>query len=133
MPQSCVADVTSVLRMHVDGPGADAGGFTSELKFVVDAEVGRRIRDWARERLGADPHGGGAWSDEYRVSSLYFDTDARDVFHRRRSFGRSKYRIRRYEQDPTVFLERKLRNGTRLSKRRTRVDVAKLHLIAERN
>jgi hypothetical protein len=116
--------------MHVHGAATSAGGFTSELKFVVDAAVGGRIRDWARERLEADPHGSGPWSDEYRVSSLYFDTAGRDVFHRRRSFGRSKYRVRRYAQDETVFLERKLRNGTRLAKRRTAIDVTTLPLVA---
>jgi hypothetical protein len=116
--------------MHVDEPGAHTRGFTSEIKFVVDAAVGQRIRDWARERLDADPHGGGPWSDEYRVSSVYFDTDARDVFHRRGSYGRSKYRIRRYEQEATVFLERKLRTGARLAKRRTSIDVGKLPLMA---
>jgi hypothetical protein len=116
--------------MSVEQPVPQAGGFTSELKFVVDAAVAGRIRDWARERLQADPHGSGPWSDEYRVSSLYFDTEARDVFHRRRSFGRSKYRVRRYAQDTTVFLERKLRNGTRLAKRRTSIEVTALPLIS---
>src|SRR5688572_30278953 len=111
------------------GPGADRREFTSELKFVVDGALAHRIRDWARERLDADPHGGGAWSDEYRVSSVYLDTEARDVFHRRGSYGRSKYRIRRYEQNPMVFLERKLRTGTRLAKRRTTIDLGLLPLI----
>src|SRR5918993_1510203 len=115
--------------MAVDQPGATLRGFTSELKFVVDAVVGQAIREWARERLAADPHGAGAWSDQYRVSSVYFDTDRRDVFHRRGSFGRSKYRIRRYEDDPTVFLERKLRTGSLLAKRRTSIDLARLPLI----
>jgi hypothetical protein len=116
--------------MFLDTAGPQTGGFTSELKFVVDAAVGQRIRDWARERLQADPHGSGPWSDEYRVSSLYLDTEGRDVFHRRRSFGRSKYRVRRYAQDDTVFLERKLRNGTRLAKRRTAIDLTALPLVA---
>jgi hypothetical protein len=105
-------------------------GFTSEIKFVVDAAVGAAIRDWARGRLAADPHGGGPFADAYRVSSLYFDTDARDVFHRRGSYGRSKYRIRRYRQEPTVFLERKLRTGARLAKRRTCIDLTVLPLLA---
>lgn len=103
--------------------------FTSELKFLVDAARAARIADWARARLAPDPHGGGRFSDEYRVSSLYFDTDARDVFHRRGSYGRSKYRIRRYHQEPTVYLERKLRVGTRLAKRRTRIELATLPLV----
>ena len=108
-------------------------GFTSEIKFVVDAALGASIRDWARLHLAADPHGGGPFSDEYRVSSLYFDTPGRDVFHRRGSYGRSKYRIRRYCQEPSVFLERKLRTAARLAKRRTAVDIATLPLLAARH
>ena len=95
--------------MQAAGPSP---GFTSEIKFVVDAATGGRIREWARARLAPDPHGAGSFADEYRVSSLYFDTAARDVFHRRGSYGRSKYRIRRYHDEPSVFLERKLRTGS---------------------
>jgi hypothetical protein len=114
--------------MRVAGPSP---GFTSEIKFVVDAAAGRRIREWTRARLAPDPHGTGDFADEYRVSSLYFDTAARDVFHRRGSYGRSKYRIRRYHEEPSVFLERKLRTGARLSKRRTTIDLVRLPLLAD--
>ena len=62
-------------------------------------------------------------SDQYGVVSLYLDTDARDVYHRRRSYGRSKFRIRHYESDEAAFLERKLRTRLRLTKRRTRIPV----------
>jgi hypothetical protein len=113
--------------MQAAGPSP---GFTSEIKFVVDAATGGRIREWARARLAPDPHGAGPFADEYRVSSLYFDTAARDVFHRRGSYGRSKYRIRRYHDEPSVFLERKLRSGSRLSKRRTTIDIGTLPLLA---
>jgi hypothetical protein len=113
--------------MH--GIGA-SGGFSSELKFVVDGALGMRIREWARHHLAADPHGGGPSGDEYTVSSLYFDTAARDVFHRRGSYGRSKYRIRRYGESPGVFLERKLRTGSRLAKWRTTLDLASLPALA---
>jgi hypothetical protein len=105
-------------------------GFTSEIKFVVDAAIGGEIRDWARARLAPDPHGRGAFGDEYRVSSLYFDTAARDVFHRRGSYGRSKFRIRRYHQEASVFLERKLRTDGRLSKRRSTIELGTLPLLA---
>ena len=105
-------------------------GFTSEIKFVVDAALGGQIRDWARARLAPDPHGRGAFDDEYRVSSLYFDTLARDVFHRRGSYGRSKYRIRRYQHEPSVFLERKLRTDGKLSKRRSSIELGTLPLLA---
>jgi hypothetical protein len=113
--------------MQAAGPSP---GFTSEIKFVVDAAIGGQIRDWARARLAPDPHGGGACADEYRVSSLYFDTAARDVFHRRGSYGRSKYRIRRYHQEPSVFLERKLRTGGLLVKRRSSIALDTLPLLA---
>lgn len=122
--------VTSVFHMVADQPEPGPRGITSELKFVVDSGVAQRIRDWARERLSADPHGGGDFGDEYLVSSVYFDTEDRDVFHRRGSYGRSKFRIRRYGSAPTVFLERKLRTGARLAKRRTSIDLVTLPLIA---
>jgi hypothetical protein len=97
--------------------------FTSETKLLVDAKLGDDIRAWARQRLGPDPHGGGAFHDQYGVVSVYLDTDAHDVYHRRGSYGRSKYRIRHYENDQSAFLERKLRTRLRLTKRRTRIPV----------
>ena len=95
--------------------------FTSETKLLVDARLGDDIRAWARQRLGPDPHGSGEFRDQYGVCSVYLDTDAHDVYHRRGSFGRSKYRIRHYENDQAAFLERKLRTRLRLTKRRTRI------------
>jgi len=44
--------------------------------------------------------------DEYQTTSLYFDNASYDVFNRRGSFGRSKYRIRRYGEESSAFLER---------------------------
>lgn len=94
-----------------------------EVKFLVDPGTASGIRDWARSRLEPDPHGKGSFHDEYRTTSLYFDTTAFDVFHRRGSFGRSKYRIRRYDAEAVAFLERKLRRATRLVKRRSSVSI----------
>ena len=107
-----------------------SNGYTAELKFLVNDALGLRIRDWARERLAADPHGRGSHADEYVVSTIYLDTAARDVYHRRGSFGRSKYRVRRYGDEQRVFLERKLRSGSRLAKRRSDIDLSALaHLL----
>ena len=75
--------------------------------------------------------GRGPFSDEYRTTSLYFDTDQGDVFHQRRSFARSKYRVRRYGTLPYVFLERKLRKPGILVKRRTTVDIEELPRLAD--
>ena len=95
--------------------------FTSETKLLVDARLGDDIRAWARQRLDPDPHGRGEFRDQYGVCSVYLDTEAHDVYHRRGSYGRSKYRIRHYENDQAAFLERKLRTRLRLTKRRTRI------------
>ena len=96
--------------MSLPGPHSrETRGAASELKFVVDADTGMRIVDWARDRLPADPYGTGPFGDEYRVTSLYFDTANLDTLHARGSFGRSKYRVRRYGDHSKVFLERKLR------------------------
>jgi len=102
-----------------------------EVKFVVEAHMAAMIRQWARTHLDPDPHGGGLHGDEYRTTSVYFDTATFDVFHRRGSFGRSKYRIRRYGDDETVFLERKMRQPAVLAKRRTILSLAALPRLTE--
>ena len=57
----------------------------AEVKFIVDAATGIRIREWARSHLEQDPYGTGPYGDEYHTSTLYFDTGSLDVFHRRGS------------------------------------------------
>ena len=97
-----------------------------ELKFLVDPDVAARIRQWARTHLDPDPHGAGPFGDEYRTASVYFDTETFDVFYNRGSFGRSKYRIRRYGEAELVFLERKMRRPAILAKRRTHLPLSAL-------
>lgn len=103
--------------------------FASELKFVVPRATALQIREWARSHLAADGYGGGPARDQYRITSIYFDTAAFDVFHRNGSFGRGKYRIRRYGSGEVVFLERKLRTKACLTKRRTSVPIGDLALL----
>lgn len=97
----------------------DPRGFASEIKFVVDPATGKRIAEWARAHLAPDPYGAGPFADQYRTATLYFDTDELDVFHARGSYGRSKYRLRRYDGEAVAFCERKLKRATLLRKRRT--------------
>ena len=108
-------------------------GAASEIKFVIDAALAPRIREWARAHLKADPHGAGPFGDEYDTSSLYFDTSDYDVLNRRGSYGRAKYRVRRYNGSDLVFLERKLRKRRMLVKRRTveRIDALDALLLPE--
>ncbi|HET7218039.1 MAG TPA: polyphosphate polymerase domain-containing protein [Vicinamibacterales bacterium] len=100
-----------------------------EIKFVVPADLGVRIQRWARTHLDPDPHGSGPFGDQYRTASVYFDNDTLDVFHRRGSYGRSKYRIRRYGDEGLVFLERKMRQPAVLAKRRTCTPIAHLEQL----
>jgi len=97
-----------------------------EIKFVVDREQGRRIREAGRRILSPDPWGSGPALDEYQTTTVYFDTDQFDVYLRRGSYRRAKYRIRRYGLNNVVFLERKLRTADVLSKRRTCLEIAEL-------
>jgi hypothetical protein len=97
--------------------------FASEIKFLIPRATGMAVREWARRRLSADSHGSGSFGDEYRTTTIYFDSPEYDVYHRRRSFGRSKYRIRRYDERPEAFLERKLRRPGMLTKRRTVIEL----------
>ncbi len=92
-----------------------------EVKFVVPASVAETVLTWARIYLVPDPHADGSTGDGYRVNSLYFDTARLDVYQRNGSYGKSKYRVRRYGQESWVFLERKLKSRGLVSKRRTRV------------
>ena len=95
----------------------------SEIKFVVTAAEAVGIAGWARTRPAADPN---ADRDEYRITSLYFDTDRFDVFHRNGSFGRGKYRIRRYDTSKKRLSGTKLKTHDMVSKRRTKVRIREL-------
>src|SRR5215510_10202433 len=97
-----------------------------EIKALIPVEQAREVRAWARARMQRDPNAESGAGDLYRITSLYYDTDDFDVFHRRGSFGRSKYRVRRYDSSRRGFLERKLRNESIVTKRRTRVDIDEL-------
>ena len=90
-----------------------------EIKFLVDSERGPEIQAWMRANLAPDEFGSGPEHDQFATSSLYFETEAFDVFHRRGSYGKSKYRVRRYGGSPIMFLERKFRTERVLIKRRT--------------
>lgn len=103
-----------------------------EIKFVVSAEVAGIVLGWARENMSPDPHAevDTASGDGYRVNSLYFDTGQLDVYQRNGSYAKSKYRIRRYGTEECLYLERKLKSGGLVSKRRTRIPDEELWRVA---
>lgn len=95
--------------------------FAYEIKFLVSEALAESALAWARKNLAPDPFAGGVTSDTYCVNSVYLDTAGFDVYHRKGSYGRCKYRVRRYGAEPIVFLERKLKTRGLVGKRRTRV------------
>jgi hypothetical protein len=96
------------------------------VKFPVPPGALDRVLGWMRGHLAADPHGSGDAGDTYDVQSLYLDTPGFDVFHRRGSYGRAKFRVRRYGTNPVLFLERKLKRDGVVRKRRVTVDPAEI-------
>jgi hypothetical protein len=108
--------------------GAQAAAY--ELKFLLTEAEARAVEELARARLVPDPHGDPARGGAYCTTSLYCDTAQLDVFHRRPSYKRRKHRLRRYEDDAQIFLERKTKAGDRVRKQRTPVPDADLALLA---
>lgn len=118
------------LAEQAKSPGlrADAGaGPAFELKFELSQDDVLRMKAWARRRLQPDPHG---VDGTYRVTSVYCDTPEFDVFHRSEGYRGSKLRLRRYGSTPLVFLERKIRRGDQVRKRRIEVAPGSLPQLA---
>jgi hypothetical protein len=115
----------------LDGLGlvSDRRARARELRFLVDQALATEILTWARQQLVPDPHGIGSHRDAYKVTTLYFDTPAYDVFNRNGSYRRAKYRIRRYDVTGVAFFERKLRTRRMLAKRRSPASLANLEQL----
>ena len=96
------------------------------MKYIVTPGQGSEIERWASRWLSPDPH-----CAQYCVTSLYFDTADSRVFRRDGSFGRAKYRIRRYGDSSSVFVERKLRTNQVVVKRRSIVGLASLDELSQ--
>jgi hypothetical protein len=105
--------------------------YSAEIKFLISSAQADEIRQWARARLDRDIHGSGDMGDNYRITSIYFDTNKFDVYHRKGSFGRSKYRVRRYGEGDVAFLERKLKTKHMVCKWRSAVAVDEVNLLCE--
>ena len=97
-----------------------------ETKFLIPLEKAPAILDWTRRHMDADPHGNGEHRDEYLVQSIYLDTPEWHVFRKLGSYGRAKFRIRRYSDENWLFLERKMKRSGVVRKRRTTIDLTDL-------
>jgi len=101
------------------------------MKFLISPGRADAIREWSRVKMSPDPHGGGETGDEYRVTSLYLETDDFAVYERRGSYARSKYRVRRYGEGEGIFLERKLKTRNRVGKMRSIVDLREVNWLEQ--
>jgi hypothetical protein len=122
---------TGLSNLTVMADSRETRARASETKFLVEPHMADQIRCWARANLSADPHGTGPFADEYLTTSLYFDTPNFDVLRRNGSYGRAKYRVRRYSNGDFVFLERKLRRPRLVAKRRTKVGLDQLACLRD--
>jgi len=102
-------------------------GRAFELKFRLPLDAAEAVEAWARRHLVPDVHGS---AGRYPVTTVYCDTPTFDVFRRSPGYRRSKFRLRRYGDAPTVFLERKAKKGDRVRKRRVEVAPDQLSWLA---
>lgn len=111
---------------------AGRGAQAHEFKFVLPASKAARIEELAKQSLLMDPHCKATENrnspkpDAYRVQSMYLDTPSLDVLNRTFHTPNTKYRIRRYGNSETVFLERKSKVRGELIKQRITTDIATL-------
>jgi len=101
------------------------------VKFLLADEIVAPVIEWARQNIPPDPHGMGDGGDTYGIHSLYFDTEALDVYRRSPGFRQSKYRVRRYGQESLLYLERKSKRRGWVQKLRTPIQEAELARLHE--
>ena len=102
----------------------------NEVKFLIDSGCAGAIGDWARAHIGPDPFAQDP-AGFYHTTSLYFDTEELDVLHRRGSYARSKYRVRRYGRAENLFLERKLKKSGVVTKKRSIIGLTELGRLSD--
>lgn len=83
-----------------------------EVRGVVPAARLAEIRDCANRQLSTD-------GEPYRVATLYLDTPELEMLRGMYARADVIYRVRHYEGDESVWLERKRRLGNAVSKRRS--------------
>ena len=74
----------------------------------------------------ADPQTGG-----YSVEGIYYETPELNVFNRTPGYSRKKFRIRRYSEGATLFLERKAKRKGIVTKKRIQLEANRLSEVLQ--
>jgi len=96
-----------------------------EQKYSVSASLADEICSWARQHMQVDQHcrqtppTDGLDAHSYGLTTLYLDTPQWDLFYRQSDSISSKHRLRRYNNEKTVWLETKRKRRQIVRKRRT--------------
>ncbi len=120
-PQECLSPSLS---------SREVGAKAYEVKFLIDEQQASQVESWSLEHLQRDPHCNPLSGGAYRIASIYTDTASFDVYHRTPKFRRRKYRLRRYGNESMIHLERKVRRGEQVSKRRTTIPQADSEILS---
>lgn len=102
-----------------------------ELKFLLGEAAAAQVMNWAREHMARDPVAACDEREMYPVHSVYLDTPSLGVFGRAGALRTRKYRLRRYGNEDTIWLERKAKVRGRVKKRRTAITEAELACLYE--
>lgn len=103
-----------------------------ELKFLISESAALQVMDWARQHMARDPVAQCDEREMYHVHTVYLDTPALGVFGRAGALRTRKYRLRRYGNEDTIWLERKAKVHGRVKKRRTPVSEPEVaHLLGD--
>lgn len=107
-------------------PNAPVSNGVFEEKYLLPQEAVSEFIRCAREHLAPDPHSDTLLGDGYAVYSLYFDDAQFRTYYSSELARYPKYRIRRYTDEGTLFLERKSRPEGKVRKHRTTITPAEL-------
>lgn len=97
-----------------------------EMKFLLPEAPAEELLSCARRYLNPDPHAYSEEGDGYAVHTLYFDDAEFMTYFSAGTERLPKYRIRRYGNGETVFLERKSKPEGKVKKHRTLVPTQEL-------
>ncbi len=111
----------TALREEEEELSFEPTGGIFEVKFLLTEEAVLALTECARQHLAPDPHAMSAEGDGYTVHSLYLDDEQFATYFATGAERLPKYRIRRYGDAETVFLERKSKPDGKVKKHRTLV------------